>query len=514
VCGNGIVEPGETCDDGNTAAGDCCSPTCQIDPDGTSCSDGNVCNGEEVCHGGHCEAPKDQTCQTSFGIAAVGNFHDNTVSLLDLVTGSVFATVPDGQGPWGIAVHPRGTEVWVTNRRGRSVSVIDLATRAMSATIPVGRVPLGIVLDETGTRAYVSSYGDDRVDVIDTATRTVVQRFRVDRGPAGMAFDPTDRTLYVASFGADTVSAIDPASGRLLARMRTPHKPLHMGIDAVRRRLYVSNFGAGSVTVIGLVSRTALTTIHVGRKPFGVAVDAERGQAWVSDPARNTMVAIDTAGDDVLKVVPTASGPLGVAIDSAGRVLVVSGNAGVLSILDPSGAPAGSAVVGDVPVAFGAFAGTAPNDCGVQAPRCETADPLLVARCLPPTGCAFVPRPEPDGLDALLDALNETITAAPPGSIRDAGTAQTITAAIDDARAALRAGGVGSATLRSALRRLVGSVRRGLRTRALQHGTGLRLLDLSRRARVLVPGTRGGAGSTRPAAGGAGTTSGLEARPR
>src|SRR5262249_30151913 len=144
VCGDGIVDAaaGETCDDGNTAAGDCCSPTCQIDPDGTSCSDGDVCNGEEVCHGGRCEA-----CQTSFGIAAVSNFRDDTVSLVNLATGNVTATVPVGDGPWGVAVHPRGTELWITNRREGSVSVIDLATRTVTAMFPVGRVPLGVVLD-------------------------------------------------------------------------------------------------------------------------------------------------------------------------------------------------------------------------------------------------------------------------------------------------------------------------------------------------------------------------------
>jgi TonB family protein len=32
VCGNGQVEPGETCDDGGTSAGDGCSPTCRAEP--------------------------------------------------------------------------------------------------------------------------------------------------------------------------------------------------------------------------------------------------------------------------------------------------------------------------------------------------------------------------------------------------------------------------------------------------------------------------------------------------
>lgn len=32
VCGNGVVEPGETCDDGGRAAGDGCSPACRAEP--------------------------------------------------------------------------------------------------------------------------------------------------------------------------------------------------------------------------------------------------------------------------------------------------------------------------------------------------------------------------------------------------------------------------------------------------------------------------------------------------
>ena len=59
-CGNGVVDPGEQCDDGNTANGDCCSPTCQYEPVNTSCNDhnsctiGERCNGAGVCGGSTC----------------------------------------------------------------------------------------------------------------------------------------------------------------------------------------------------------------------------------------------------------------------------------------------------------------------------------------------------------------------------------------------------------------------------------------------------------------------------
>jgi cysteine-rich repeat protein len=49
-CGNGVVEHGEQCDDGNTANGDCCSSTCQFEPAGSTCSDGNACTTSDTCN--------------------------------------------------------------------------------------------------------------------------------------------------------------------------------------------------------------------------------------------------------------------------------------------------------------------------------------------------------------------------------------------------------------------------------------------------------------------------------
>jgi cysteine-rich repeat protein len=45
-CGNGVVDPGEQCDDGNTVSGDGCSATCQ-----SECGDGTVQPGEQCDDG-------------------------------------------------------------------------------------------------------------------------------------------------------------------------------------------------------------------------------------------------------------------------------------------------------------------------------------------------------------------------------------------------------------------------------------------------------------------------------
>jgi cysteine-rich repeat protein len=61
-CGDGVVDSGEQCDDGNTADGDCCSSTCALDVDGTSCDDGDGCTTNDVCSGGACGGSADALC--------------------------------------------------------------------------------------------------------------------------------------------------------------------------------------------------------------------------------------------------------------------------------------------------------------------------------------------------------------------------------------------------------------------------------------------------------------------
>jgi cysteine-rich repeat protein len=82
LCGNGALDPGETCDDGNQANGDCCSSVCQAET-GTSCADGDACNGAETCDAtGQCGAgaPLDcddgNFCTGDACVAAVGCVND------------------------------------------------------------------------------------------------------------------------------------------------------------------------------------------------------------------------------------------------------------------------------------------------------------------------------------------------------------------------------------------------------------------------------------------------------
>ncbi len=68
LCGDGVVDPGEACDDGNVTAGDGCSATCTVEECGNGVVDaGEACDDGNVTPGDGCSA----TCTIEAGVGTV-----------------------------------------------------------------------------------------------------------------------------------------------------------------------------------------------------------------------------------------------------------------------------------------------------------------------------------------------------------------------------------------------------------------------------------------------------------
>ncbi|MCH6564135.1 MAG: DUF4215 domain-containing protein, partial [Myxococcales bacterium] len=84
LCGDGVVDRDEQCDDGNTEDGDCCSSSCAFESAGSVCDDGDACTQNDTCDGsGRCTGPSldcndgnlctDDACDPATGCTSIPN---------------------------------------------------------------------------------------------------------------------------------------------------------------------------------------------------------------------------------------------------------------------------------------------------------------------------------------------------------------------------------------------------------------------------------------------------------
>jgi YVTN family beta-propeller protein len=160
------------------------------------------------------------------------------VSVIDTATNTVVTALPGPSGeagiaPFGVAVTPDGSKVYVANRFSNSISVINTATNALAATIPIplgGGDPIGVAVAPDGSKVYVTIAAAGLVAVIDTTTNAMTATIQVGGIPFGLAVTPDGSKVYIANNLSNTVSVIATATNAVTATIPVGLNPVAFGV--------------------------------------------------------------------------------------------------------------------------------------------------------------------------------------------------------------------------------------------------------------------------------------------
>jgi len=294
------------------------------------------------------------------GRAFVVNEADNSVSLIDTITGAVVATVAVPLGPHALTVDARHGRVivistgeqaqidgpyisyWRASQPGQ-VSALNATTGGRIWTTVVGGTPSDVALDQQSGRVIAlalsavrtgsttrGGFGAEDADVLDGASGRIVRTVAIDTfGLGGVSpFGRIGHTIIsVNGLPLDSLGLLPLAPLPLVsAALDTPaHRVVLLDKNNSGLRLLDSRNDA-------IISDTA----SIGTHPVALAIDKIVGHALVVNGGIPGHVGVfDVANGRLIGTITVGSDPRSIAVDErTGRAFVTNKMSKTVSILD------------------------------------------------------------------------------------------------------------------------------------------------------------------------------------
>lgn len=246
-------------------------------------------------------------CLVGFSQTAyITNSIDSTVSVINLSTNTVSATIKVGGWPFGVSCSSDGTKVYVVNKADNSISVINTSTNTVSAIISgIGTELYGIAVSPDGTKVYVvNSNANGKVTVIDAVLNIFSDTIAIGSYPTGIAVSPDGSKVYVTNYNDNTISVINTVANTVSTTITVGANPQYVAVSPNGNTLYVANYGIGgnTVSVVNTATNAVTTTIDLNNEMWGaysIALTPDGAKAYVVNYLENLVSVINTATNTV-----------------------------------------------------------------------------------------------------------------------------------------------------------------------------------------------------------------------
>jgi YVTN family beta-propeller protein len=130
-----------------------------------------------------------------------------------------------GHGSEGFDLTPDNKELWVANAQDQTISIIDVASKQVAATIPSTQAANRLKITLDGKYAFVSDMGGNDLLVVDVATRKEYRKIALPASSEGLLMAPGGKIVYTTLNTRDAVAVIDLATMKMTGEVKTGRGP-------------------------------------------------------------------------------------------------------------------------------------------------------------------------------------------------------------------------------------------------------------------------------------------------
>ena len=260
------------------------------------------------------------TNQTAPQSAIVANFGSNNVSIVNLSTMVVTATLPVGTQPVDVLVAPNQSTAFVANYGSNTITEINLKTNTVAATLAVGAAPASLTMDPGGNDFWIG--GNGYLSEVSLSSFSVVSTTPVSGQVTALAISAALNSWVYTTISSDRTTFTSQAAVittgtpvvNFLGQMSTADSDYVLGGGSsstpppyLKASIIVSgNLGNGlAVTstptgyqVLDLVAHTVLESSNTPSPVRGLAVDVSQSMAYLTAPDSGHIYTVPVPAPD------------------------------------------------------------------------------------------------------------------------------------------------------------------------------------------------------------------------
>jgi YVTN family beta-propeller protein len=239
------------------------------------------------------------------------------IGVVDTASNKLLRVLKSGHDPEQLDVTRDGSRLFVSNEDAAKTTIIEVASGKTIQEVPVGDEPEGVTFRPDGNVVYVTSEADGAVFAIDAATLTVVGKAEVGHRPRSIGFLPDGSRAFVSLENDGQIAVVDGRTHKFLQLISLggpPVRPMGIAVAPDGSAVYVSTGSYGHVVIVDPVKNEPIGKVEVGRRPWGIAVSADGKTLYTANGPSNDVSVVDIAARSVVKKIPVGQKPWGIAI--------------------------------------------------------------------------------------------------------------------------------------------------------------------------------------------------------